>query len=224
MEAALSNLSLPQPLTRVSDGTHRLPSFHLLCFLLILAWSISTRTPGSFSDKTLSLALSFLGSPGFEGKGGGWFGHAVSFSWRRLWLPLEDAGESETQGQLHRCQLYCSKNILPFIALIFHSLLPEWRHMLGFCICNWGRTDGRDAVGSNTVIKIIYTARNFRACTRRWVEPRAPSSSDPFLMEIMGGSRLAEIWTFLLSWYTSVGVSLAPKAKEGTDGWKCFFR
>lgn len=109
------------------------------------------------------------------GEGEGRFGRAVAFSWRRLWLPLEDAGESETQGNLHRCQLYCSKNVLPFIALIFHSLLPEWRRMLGFCIGNWGRTDGRHAVGSNTVIKIIYTARNSRACVRRWVEPRGPS-------------------------------------------------
>lgn len=107
--------------------------------------------------------LSSLSSPGFGGRRR----MIRASSRRRLWFPLEDAGESETQGQLHRCQLYCSKNILPFIALIFHSLLPEWRHMLGFCIRNWGRTDGRDAVGSNTVIKIIYTARNSRACERR---------------------------------------------------------
>lgn len=86
---------------------------------------------------------------------------------RRLWLPLKDAGESETQGKLHRCQLYCSTNTLPFTALIFHSLLPEWRHMLRFCIRNWGRTDGRDAVGSNAVIKIIYTACNSLACAGR---------------------------------------------------------
>lgn len=143
---------------------------HGLCILLTLVWAISVRMPGSWTR------LHWL-CPVMEalclGKGEGPLGHAVTFSWRRS--PLEDVGESEIQGKLHRCQLYCSKNTLSFIALIFYSLLPEWRHMLGFCIHNWGRTDGRDAVGSNTIIKIIYTARNSRACARRWVEPHGLS-------------------------------------------------
>ena len=45
----ISSLSLPQPLPRASDMTQ---TPHLLGFLLILAWPISTRTRGSFSDKT----------------------------------------------------------------------------------------------------------------------------------------------------------------------------
>lgn len=137
---------------------------HLFCFLLTSVWVISTRTPGSFLTKP-PLALCFSVAPSLGERQ--MIQACCGIFLRTLWLPLEDAGESETQGKLHRCQLYCSKNILPFIALIFHSLLPEWRHMLGFCIRNWGRTDGRDAVGSNTVIKIIYTARNSRVCARR---------------------------------------------------------
>lgn len=35
---------------------------HLLCFLLMVVWAISIRTPDSW---TIPLALSFLGSPGF---------------------------------------------------------------------------------------------------------------------------------------------------------------
>lgn len=156
-------------------------------------------------------------------EGEGWFGHAAAFSKRRLQLPLEDAEGSEMQGKLHRCQLYCSKNILPFIALIFHSLLPEWRHMLGFCIRNWGRTDGRDAVGSNTVIKVIYTARNSQACVRRWVEPHGPSS---FLFSPHGNYGVAQdfgrirkftfTYGFLCEYVSS---SRAPKTRKGTDWW-----
>lgn len=100
----------------------------------------------------------------------------MTLSSRKLWLSCKDTVWSETQGKLHRCLLYCSKNIHPFIALIFHSLLPEWRHMLGFCICNWEWTDGRIAVGSNTIIKIMYTACNSQACARRWVVPHGVSS------------------------------------------------
>lgn len=38
--------------------------------------------------------------------------------------------------------------------------------MLGFCIRNWGRTDGGGTVGSNTAIKIIYTACNSPTCEK----------------------------------------------------------
>jgi len=71
-----------------------------------------------------------------------------------------DRRGSGARAKYRRCQLHCWKNIHPFTALIFHSLLPEWRNMLGFCIRNWGRTDGGGTVGSNTAIKIIYMACN----------------------------------------------------------------
>lgn len=74
---------------------------------------------------------------------------------------------AEAAGKLHRCQLHCWENIHPFTTPVFHPLQPEWGNMLGFCICNWGRTDGGGTVGSNTAIKIIYTACNFPSCGDR---------------------------------------------------------
>lgn len=86
---------------------------------------------------------------------------------------LEGASLSKMQGSWKHKESLTGANCIAqrthsvFMALRFYSLLPQWRHMLGFRIRNWGRTDGRGAVGSNTIIKIIYTARNSRACARR---------------------------------------------------------
>lgn len=50
-----------------------------------------------------------LSKSGFGGRGrNSWA--CWAFSERRL--SLKDAGELETQGEPHRCQLYCSKNTL----------------------------------------------------------------------------------------------------------------
>lgn len=72
----------------------------------------------------------------------------------------DQAEHPDPTGKLPRCQLHCWEDIHPFTTLVFHPLQPEWGDMLGFCICNWGRTDGGGTVGSNTAIKIIYTACN----------------------------------------------------------------
>lgn len=48
--------------------------------------------------------------------------------------------------------------------------------MLGFCIRNWGRTDGGGIVGSNTTIKIIYRACNSPPCEK---EEGLPSPECP---------------------------------------------
>lgn len=52
--------------------------------------------------------------------------------------------------------------------------------MLGFCIHNWGRTDGRGTVGSNTAIKIIYTARNSPAREKEQSLPLPERLAQPF--------------------------------------------
>lgn len=91
-----------------------------------------------------------------------------------------DHRASGARAKYRRCQLHCSRNIHPFIALIFHSLLPEWRNMLSFCIHNWGRTDGRGTVGSNTAIKIIYTARNSPTREKEQSLPLPECLAQPF--------------------------------------------
>lgn len=95
---------------------------------------------------------------------------------RRDQVEHPDRGRSEVWTKYRRQQLHCWKNIHPFTALIFHSLLPEWRNMLRFCIRNWGRTDGGGTVGSHTAIKIIYTACNSPTCEE---EEGLPSPKRP---------------------------------------------
>lgn len=67
MEAALSNLSLPQPqLVYLMGHTDSPPSIYSVSFSSWLGPFL--QEPRALSHKTLSLALSHLGSPGFEGK------------------------------------------------------------------------------------------------------------------------------------------------------------
>lgn len=160
MEPAWSNLSQPQPLPHAFGVANRLLTD---CTLLTWVWAISTRTPGCFLDETPP-ACPFWVALGLRA-GEGTLGHAGHF--------LEGGSLSKTQESWKHKESLTGANCIVqrthsiFIALIFYSLLPQWRRMLGFRIRNWGRTDGRGAVGSNTIIKIIYTARNSPACARR---------------------------------------------------------
>lgn len=105
---------------------------------------------------------------------------------------------AEAPGNLLRCQLRCWENIHPFTIAVFHPLQPEWGNMLGFCICNWGRTDGGGTVGSNTAIKIIYTACNSPSCGDRG----GPASAR---VPTWAAGRWAQVWGSFCCWDILVG-------------------
>lgn len=132
--------------------------------------SVNNSAAPHSSDKSCSkTASAFINSSlCHRGAGPTWAG--MQSRGTRLSIP----NPTEESGKPHRCQLHCWEDIHPFTELVFHPLQPEWGNMLGFCICNWGGTDGGSTVGSNTAIKIIYTACNSPSCGGRGGPASAP--------------------------------------------------
>lgn len=116
----------------------------------------------------------------------------------------EHPDPAEAPGKLHRCQQHCWEDIHPFTTLVFHPLQPEWGNMLGFCICNWGRTDGGGTVGSNTAIKIIYMACNSPSCGDRG---GLCLSAQPGCRK--GGHRFGVLSVVGIFWWALVGFTIS---------------
>lgn len=118
----------------------------------------------------------------------------------------EHPDPAEAPGKLHRCQLHCWEDIHPFTRLVFHPLQPERGNMLGFCICNWGRTDGGGTVGSNTAIKIIYTACNSPSCGER-------GGPAPARVPTQAAGRVGTGWGFfsvvVVFWWVLMGFTVS---------------
>lgn len=84
--------------------------------------------------------------------------------------------------------------------------------MLGFCIRNWGRTDGGGTVGSNTTIKIIYRACNSPPCEK---EEGLPSPECPPGLLYRWEHYFAVSGT-LKSFLPSLGILLLKQFEEPT--------